>query len=41
MVTNWPTEAETVIEKHTSLQSAVLPTVALVVKSHIFDSNSR
>ena len=40
-LTNWLTEAENVIEKHTSLQSAVLPTIALVVKSHICDSNSR
>ena len=40
-LTNWLTEVETVIEKHTSLQSAVLPVMALVVKSHICDSNSR
>ena len=41
MVTNWLTGAETVIEKRTSLQSAVHPTVTLVVKSHICDSYSR
>ena len=40
-LTNWLTEAENVIETHTSLQSAVLPTMALVVKSHICDSHSR
>ena len=40
-LTNWLTEAENVIENHTSLQSAVLPTMALVVKSQICDSNSR